>query len=50
MGYDLYVFASDFDDTSEPEELAECDIGDFCDLAFSTVPSSVTWALGGTRP
>jgi hypothetical protein len=34
MGYDLYVFASDFDDTSEPEELAECDIGDFCDLAF----------------
>ncbi len=34
MGYSLYVFAADFDDDPEPEDLAECDIGEFCDLAF----------------
>jgi hypothetical protein len=47
MGYDLYVFASDFDDTTEPEELAECDIGDFCDLAFFR--SSIDCNLGAGR-
>ena len=47
MGYDLYVFASDFDDTTEPEELAECDIGDFCDLAFFR--SSIDCHLGAGR-
>ena len=47
MGYCLRVFASDFDDDSEPEELAECDVGDFCDLAFFR--SSVDCNLGAGR-
>ncbi len=47
MGYCLYVFASDFDDDSEPEELAECDVGDFCDLAF--FHSSIDCNLGAGR-
>ena len=47
MGYDLYVFASDFDDTTEPEELAECDVADFCDLAF--FHSSIDCNLGAGR-
>ena len=38
---------SDFDDTHEPEELAECDIGDFCDLAFFR--SSIDCNLGAGR-
>jgi hypothetical protein len=47
MGYDLYVFSSDFDDTTAPEELAECDVGDFCDLAFFR--SSIDCNLGAGR-
>ena len=47
MGYCLNVFASDFDDTTEPEELDECDIGDFCDLAF--FHSSIDCNLGAGR-
>jgi hypothetical protein len=47
MGYELYVFASDFDDTTEAEELAECDVGDFCDLAFFR--SSIDCHLGAGR-
>ena len=47
MGYCLCVFAADFDDTTEPEELAECDVGDFCDLAFFR--SSIDCNLGAGR-
>jgi hypothetical protein len=47
MGYDLYVFSSDFGDDLEPEELAECGIGDFCDLAFFR--SSIDCNLGAGR-
>ncbi len=47
MGYCLCVFDSDFDDDHEAEELAECDIGDFCDLAF--FHSSVDCHLGAGR-
>jgi hypothetical protein len=47
VGYDLYVFCLDFANGAEPEELAECDIGDFCDLAFFR--SSVDCNLGAGR-
>jgi hypothetical protein len=47
VGYDLYVFCLDFGNGAEPEELAECDIGDFCDLAFFR--SSVDCNLGAGR-
>ena len=47
MGYCLCVFDSDFDDDHEAEELAECDIGDFCDLAFFR--SSIDCHLGAGR-
>jgi hypothetical protein len=47
MGYCLYVFTSDFGDDPEPEELAECDVGDFCDLAF--FHSSINCNLGAGR-
>ena len=47
MGYCLYVFTSDFGDDPEPEELAECDVGDFCDLAF--FHSSLDCNLGAGR-
>ena len=46
-GLCLYVFASDFDNIYEPEELAECDIGDFSDLAFFR--SSIDCNLGAGR-
>ena len=44
MGYCCCVFDSDFDDDHEAEELDECDIGDFCDLAF--FHSSIDCHLG----
>jgi hypothetical protein len=47
MGYCLCVFDSDFDDDHEAEELAECDIEDFCDLAFFR--SSIDCNLGAGR-
>ena len=47
MGYCLCVFASDFDDDPDAEELAECDIEDFCDLAFFR--SSIDCHLGAGR-
>jgi hypothetical protein len=47
MGYSLFVFAADFDDDPEPEDLAECDIGEFCDLAF--FHSSIDCTLGAGR-
>jgi hypothetical protein len=47
MGYSLYVFESDFYDDHEAEELAECDIGDFCDLAFFR--GSIDCNLGAGR-
>ncbi len=47
MGYCLCVFDSDFDDDHEAEELAECDVGDFCDLAFFR--SSIDCNLGAGR-
>ena len=47
MGYCLCVFASDFDDDHEAEELAECDVGDFCELAF--FHSSIDCNLGAGR-
>ncbi len=47
MDYGLYVFSSDFGDGAEPEELAECDVGEFCDLAF--FHSSIDCNLGDGR-
>ena len=47
MGYCLCVFALDFDDDPDAEELAECDIGDFCELAF--FHSSIDCNLGAGR-
>jgi hypothetical protein len=34
MSVRLYVFAADFDDDPEPEELAQCDFDDYCDFVF----------------
>jgi hypothetical protein len=34
VGYSLFVFAADFEDDPESEELSECEVDDFCDLAF----------------
>jgi hypothetical protein len=47
MGYSLSVFASDFDDDPDAEELAGCDVDDFCDLAFFL--SSIDCNLGADR-
>ena len=47
MGDCLYVFSSDFGGDSELEELAECDVGEFCDLAF--FHSSIRLLLGAGR-
>jgi hypothetical protein len=38
------VFTSHLDDDSEPEDLAECDVGEFFSLAF--FHSSIDWKLG----
>jgi hypothetical protein len=47
MGYCLYVLASDLDDTTEPEQLAGCDVEEFCNLAF--LHSSIDCHLGAGR-
>ncbi len=50
MGYCLCVFDSDFDDDHEAEELAECDVGDFSELAFFRSSIDCNLALAGTQP
>ena len=47
MGYCLCVFDSDFGDDRQADELAECDIGDFCELAF--FHSTIDCNLGASR-
>jgi hypothetical protein len=47
MGYWLYVFTADFGDTTELEELAECNVAEFCNLAF--LHSSIHCYLGAGR-
>jgi hypothetical protein len=47
MSYCLCVFDSDFDGDHEVEELAECDVDDFCELAFFL--SAIDCNLGADR-
>jgi hypothetical protein len=47
MGYCLCVLSSDFGGDSELEELAECNVAAFCDLAF--LHSSIDCHLGAGR-